>query len=661
MFPDESSRRRHDRLARLLAGPGGGEILGELLNVHALPRPAESDGARRIGVWELRDQALHRRSDVGCDSADWADVDHVPPAGDARRVVLLGESAARGWPYDPGFNCAGVLARHLDQHGEHPYQVVDLARRRASAADLIEVAERLPALEPDIVVVFAGNNVAVPPEEIEMRAAVLDDLPVQAALADALHSRGYSGLRDVLAEVTLARCRRLLDRLAPISASGARIVVVVPEFNLAGWTPEPDVETPLLAGAALAAWYELADEARAAGAAGCWAQVAPLAAKMSQLDEGTSPLPGFLAGTAARHLGDAAAARSHLEHSRDAACGLLVSCAPRVTAPLQDLMRNHARDRGWPCVDLRDLFADPQMPALPAQRWFHDYCHLSDVGIELAMAAVADAVLGLPSGTTAPGPGVPPTARGFAHAHAAIHLAYVGQPAAPVVRHLRAAVEIDPDLVSPLTAVRDLLSGPNPRWVNPAVRTLLAMPSVRPFLISLVQTDGLPAGMWTLRRCLGEVLGAERTGDGDGVSDMLLGPHCGGHELANFTPARCHHQATVQCSRLHFAADPPWAGRIELTYRTPWALTSGAEVAVAVNGHPLATMPPTTTWRNHTVHVPAHAVRHGVNELRVRWPIPHEDLDDRHALDAAALRRGQFPYVLPLFGELFTARVGPEV
>ncbi len=58
--------------------------------------------------------------------------------------------------------------------------------------------------------------------------------------------------------------------------------------------------------------------------------------------------------------------------------------------------------------------------------------------------------------------------------------------------------------------------------------------------------------------------------------------------------------------------------------------------------------------------LPSYAVRPGVNDLEVHWPVPYEDLDERHALDAAALRRGQFPYVLPLFGELFTARVGPE-
>jgi hypothetical protein len=659
VFPDEGSQARYDRLARVLSDGQGPEVLAELLKARIpdLSPGAAAPGGGELGVWTVRDSALHRTEDPDCDDTVWSDVAHVPPAGDARRVVLLGESTARGWPFDPAFNCAMALQRALTGSGQGAFQVVDLAKTRATAAEIAELAAAVPALDPDVVVVLAGNNINIPPGPLS-RVALLESVEVQDRLADAVRTAGYAGLRDTLVEVADARCRRYLDLLDPLAEGGARIVLVVPEFNLAGWVPDHGVEIPMFPGEILTAWYDLLDDAGRAAADERWDQVVAIAEKMAELDAGTSPLPGHLAGHAARRLGDAGTARRALEASRDAGCSLLLSCVPRVTRRLQELMTAVAAERGWECVDLRALLADPQLPGLPALRWFHDYCHLSDIGIERAMAAVADAVLGTAPGTTPPGPGVSTGLRAFAGAHAGAHLAYLGQPEEIVLAQLRSAVEGDPGLAEPLTAIRDVLSGPTPRWTNPAARRLLDVPPVRSFLAALAQTDGLPAGLWTLRSALATLLGPETTHDGDDVTDMLLGPHCGGHALPNFTQARCHHHATTRESRLFFALDRPRPATLELTYRMAAALP-GTSAVVTVNGNELAALPSASRWVDTTVAVPASATLAGVNRFGVRWPIPYEDAGTRHAEDAAALARGQFPYVLPLFGELFTARARP--
>lgn len=699
MPPEEHRRPQLDRLARLLADGRGTEILMELLRLDLPAANTEQDGAqqdgaqqgRDLGPWRVDEHgALHRRAEHGgctpcgvsgadrsdhpdwpekINLADWADVEHVPAAGGATRVVLLGESAARGWPYDPALNCATALQRQLDLTGY--YQCVDLAKVRASGADLVRLASRLPALRPEVVVAFAGNNIAAPPSQEQLRAETLDDPRVRGALVDAVRRRGYPGLREVLAAAAQDRCRRLLDQLRRLQCEhGARIVLVIPEFNLLGWTPEPGVEVPALPAATLVAWYALLADARRAEADQRWSELAALADKLGQLDEGTSPISGQLAAVAALALGEDAAARAALERSRDAACGLLLSCTPRPTRAVQDLMARHAAEHGWPCVDLRTVLAEPRRPLLPDRRLFHDYCHLSDAGIELAMAAVANVVLGRPTGSTArrsgpesgprsqPGPGAPAPLRAFAHAHSAVHLAYLGQPAAVVGEHLAAALAADPGLAVPLAALRDLLAAPQPRWAHPATRALAAVAQIGTFLTALAQTGGLPAGLWTLRECLGQALGPEVTGDCTGRADLLAGPHCDGQPLPNYTPARRHHQATAQVSTLHFALDTARPATLRLTYRM--ADTPAGAAQVLVNGVALAALPVRPRWTDVTLQIPAALTRPGVNRVQLRWPVPapasrETGATGRRENDAAALARGQFPYVLPIFGELFTA------
>jgi hypothetical protein len=59
--------------------------------------------------------------------------------------------------------------------------------------------------------------------------------------------------------------------------------------------------------------------------------------------------------------------------------------------------------------------------------------------------------------------------------------------------------------------------------------------------------------------------------------------------------------------------------------------------------------------------VSASAVRAGSDLVEVVWPSPEVQWQTRVAEDADALARGQRPYVLPVFGELFSARFSGAV
>jgi hypothetical protein len=298
------------------------------------------------------------------------------------------------------------------------------------------------------------------------------------------------------------------------------------------------------------------------------------------------------------------------------------------------------------------VLAAPDLPELPDERFFHDYCHLSDVGIETAMAAVADAVLGRDRGTTRPGAGLPGQMRAYGHAHAATHLAYTGQPADVVVNHLRAALRADPSLVPTFGAVRDLLSAPRPVWGHPAATALAAIPPVVEFLIATARMRDLSSWVWTLRECLSRVVGPEATGDCRSTMDLLAGPDGGGQALPSWLPGRCHHQATARHSSLAYALDQPTGGTLELTYRMPCGTPDG-KAEIAVNGSAVGELPSRPGWTDATLRIHARFTRPGVNRIDIRWPVPAPDAAALLAADAAALARGELPFMLPVFGELF--------
>lgn len=650
------------RLARLMADGKGAEALAEMQKLYrsraeqrhpdAVPFGAGPADDGLVGVWrpERTDDGIAlRRDDSTLDWWLWRHADHIPAAGGAKRVVLVGESTARGWLFDPAFNPADALARYLDNAGPGQYQVVDLARTAADLDMLARVVRNLPLIKPDVVVLFAGNNLAFPP---------LDD-SYRDILADALRHDGYSGMRQrFVDDVVVPRVTYFLDRVAALQHDhGIHVVVVVPQSNLRGWVPAPQVEVPALASDAMKEWYAHRRAATTALEQGLWDDARRHAARMSVLDSGSSPSSWYLQGKAVEALGDGAAARHLLERARDAACGLLLDHVNNAISDIRRLEIELARRHGFSLIDLSEAFASPDLPQLPDSRFFLDNCHLTDEGIEHAMSLVADAVLGQPEGTTPRGGGAAPPARAVAHALAAAYCAYRHQPAEAVRAQLRMAVKAEPDVaVSFLNTFLDLLESPGPKWIQPGLMELLATtPQAFMLCLQMAQTRHHSLGFWTLRDCIRDVLQRPaRQAQAWVRRDLLALPDARGFQTPSFAPGKAYYEATTERTSLAVALDEPVDAVIRLTYRLrPNADRESA--VVRVNGVQVGSLPCAGGWSSVAVEVPADACRSGVNWITIEWPIPGVDLDAHIGADGAALARRTFPRVLYEFGALFSA------
>jgi hypothetical protein len=462
--------------------------------------------------------------------------------------------------------------------------------------------------------------------------------------------------RRFIDTVMLPRARGLADSLLALHAEhGVRVIVVIPEFNLRGWAPPQNVEVPLLPSGRLTRWYELHARATLACDEQRWSDAAAAARVMAGLDGGTSPVTGQLLAQAAIGLGDGALARAGLEASRDSLAGLGICYTPRIIREIRDLLAKFAADNGFRCVDLGRALASEDTPDLPDPAFFWDYCHLSDTGIERAMSAVADAVLDLPEGTTQPGP--PPADAEFLalmRIVAAAQAAFLGQPASSVDLHLRLALQAEPAVRTVLSWLAEIMEGAGPMWARPAAQPLSGLGPLASLFGHVALTTSMPAELWTLRGCLEEVL--ERApGPTPGPADLLATAFSEGHRAPNLTPGRAFYTATARRSRLAFGVTRPAASLVDLIYRGK--ASGGPGATVAVNGNLVGTLPPAASWTPARLDIPATALRPGVNWLSIDWPAPDIDAERALAADCSAMARGEPPFMLPEFGELFDARV----
>jgi hypothetical protein len=233
------------RLAELLADEDGAQVFAQmqLLGLAASREhvPARGSTGLRVGVWDpvpREDGAVEfaRAAEATAEWRYWADVERIPPKT-GTRVVLIGESVARGYLFDPAVTPARLLEAALG------VEVVDLARTDLLPSMLPPLFESLSGFEPDAVVLFAGNNWTHVVFEIEELTEV----------ADGLRSGGAGAARRVYHELLGRRARETLARVAELV--DVPLCIVVPQFNLRDWRDEPAVRE-------LAADARSAEEAR---------------------------------------------------------------------------------------------------------------------------------------------------------------------------------------------------------------------------------------------------------------------------------------------------------------------------------------------------------------------------------------------------------------
>jgi hypothetical protein len=674
-------------LAEALSGREGGlavELMHKLgvltdaeAEAEAVPIPSGHPGA--VGLWEPVSESgrtwFERSAERSAEWSLWADVQRIEPRGSRRRVVLLGESVARGYFYDPCYTPARVLEEILSASGvPGGVEVVDLAKNDLQARDLEALLRPALALQPDAFVVFGGNNWAQAPSAFQ-------DGPERYRAAEVLREQGVAGFKAHLEQNLTAQVEAAVrDGLVPLSRQLA-VVLMVPEFNLADWRLDGEADAPWLAGSLNERWNCLLETARDALAGGRLVEAEAHARELLEIDGGTAASGLILLAECSRRQGRMAEARAFLERARDAHAWDSTPQVPKTLSAIQEAFRKGAaaEPSRIALVDLPRVFGETLRGELPDRRLFLDYCHLTSLGIRTAMAAVAERLLpvlgaGGASREELQKRAAPPDAATEAEAYfaAAIHNAHWGQPHDIVRHHCDQALAASREIAQAMACYLDLQTRRAPSWACESFAQLstLGIRSLRRYVSTYSQgklfdailleaiAGGLEAAGVPSREQLAALRREER-GVAAGRPVDFLDPYYRSSwaDRSGLWWSSFFQRVYDSTSRFplvcHSTGEPV---ALELTWRTPAAGEGGAEGAVLVNGSPVANLRPSSRWITQRLPLAAGLLQEGMNTIEIRWPVALGRGEAGIERAASDLERGLPFILLPAFAEIHAFR-----
>jgi hypothetical protein len=581
--------------------------------------------------------------------------------------------------------------------GAGAYEVIDLTKVDMTATggkhDLVRITVAALQLNPDVLVIFAGNNWLT-----QFRPFASSSREHFLRFAPAYREAGVRGIMEACERDTLNHYQGVVTNLSYIAAAaGIPTILVIPEVNHLDW--ERGFPVAWLSGERTPQWHKLYDQAMALGKTGPGSPadlIAAIAEQMIELDEGTCPVSYRLFGNALLARGRIAEAREIYIREVDSAAWT-PEALPGAGTTVREVLRRGAGQDGLTRVDLPTIFFE-HSGNIPGRELFLDYCHHTLGGIKVAMAAVASQILRL---TTAPeeeayewrallrslpNPQIHPARDSMAKFLAALYTLhwerrFNGPSPLPeywceaAIQSWAGIQEIMLDYVAtlvPPASIRGLsvaeqhfcgrgncledgshlLTGEGRR---------LGKVSLDPAAIELICTVLEHSGRPT-RQMINKMLLDQHAVPGGGVD--LVNPYyhwttmdhlTGFQSDSNTESGSGLYQAFWPNSQFCFVSDSSRDVQLNLTARLPAAMNKrreGVKGQVTVNGHYVGAFKIRHRWNSHALNVARESLRTGLNELTIHWPDLGPEGDAAKIQILERLEQSVPANLQPLFGEL---------
>ena len=645
--------------------------------------PARSYG-ENVGIWAPKNVSgkvsFVRRMETMTEWTYWADVGRIEPKNEKIRVLLIGESVARGYLYDPVFNPAIALQMILEeQFGEGQVEVIDLARTNLGF-QILEVAINALQMEPDLAIVFAGNNWYIS-EPLPSGIAEIDD---------AIGKHGIAGAKRAIDAELGRTAKRVVNEICTAyEKKGVPLVWMIPEFNLRDWR-DPLTNAPYLPDGLNKEWLQLMDEAECALRDRDLTRAEMLAKRMVEIDGGVCVAGLYILAECRRHANDIESERNYLSLARDATSwDLSRETVPRPYSAMQNAVREQTSKHNIQVIDLPAVFKEHLKGGIADRSLFLDYCHLTTEGIQVAMGAAAACVLRALKGVDRPwyaylSEHVAPSPETEAEALllAAITNAHCSQPRDLVEYFCTRALNFSPhvaewminylELQTTRSAPPRMSKAEDQMWKSgsPLMRNLLRLNRKRldrmllKVCLDTLEQAGVDARKRVEQLCLDEHSVAHNPTDlldyyylsaADQPQEMVWL-----HRNERYRSTAEYYRAYWPESRFIFVGEAGSAVGLCLTCRLPKSTAPGQAVRLSLNGRQQLKIAVDSEWTTFDINLPGAAVHSGLNELVISWPMP--EFESRTALEKARLKiiERKFPDFYPVFGEIhsFTALDG---
>jgi hypothetical protein len=624
----------------------------------------------KVGIWQSsnRDGPYTRCAADASQWSHWRDIEEIPKKGSRQRIVLLGESVARGYLYDPTYAASSVLS-YLLWHKLPKTEVVDLAKI-GIGLEIGELAKQALYLDPDLLVVFAGNN---------WMPRIYDQERQQ--LAQMLSEKGVWGYKNVWEEY-LKRDVALLVRDISQTYENAKLPIlwVIPETNLRDWR-DPSFDAPVLAQGQLGEqWENHRDRALDALKHGDITAAQMAASTMLTLDQGISAVPFQILGRCAQMKGSSSDERLYLEKARDAGRWDGVPKGPRTHSIIQTILRELLVSQKANALDLSALIQEYEDGVPPGRRLFLDYCHFNSLGIRLVMSAIAAESSKILHSTTDSWRGLIdsapiPSAQTEAEATflAAIHNAHWYQAAELVFFYCSTALKIYPQIATAMACFVEMQLQRLPVLMSKGAYELskLGFPLINRYLLrpespnlDRVLVNTLTAILSDHNAVFKRSIAAAMEKPSVKLStseDLLDYYHCAGRDVPEEVTLRKHERlaraseflASRVDSSFWFVMDRKASLILDSTLRLPSGRSCGA-VAISINGSLVETRNIDDEWEHWILHLNEKFVVKGLNEISILWPAVVYDLESELEKTIHRLLLHKSPSFYPIYGEIIS-------
>lgn len=584
----------------------------------------------RVGIWEKRNvngKEIYERDLMFKPEWEfWSNTHQIDIDSESTRIVYLGESAARGMFYDPLYCPAKLLENilNLNDAATKEYEVVDLARTNMDYAMLKDITLQVPKLNPDMLVIFAGNNWIFTVQRI----LASKGLSIENFDPQSWQQLVNKEFREVAQEYL-----EILDKLSV--GFDIPVYFMLPEFNLGDWSSSEQERIPSnIMGQDLNRWVELRELIERGTNQGTSLDHAR---EMAELDS-TNPFPFETMGSINLKNGNIDAARENFEKAKNTNVFGRSSSKPRTHSALFDVFRN--AESNVRIIDLPKLFV--QKDKFPNQELFLDYCHLTEQGITMSISALAANILEQMRGEKVNADDLEITyeptndVRANALINAAIHNAHYGQSTEVLTSMCSKAAKLSEDSQQFMKEYIDMASRKASTTICGSHEVIvengfseqygstgiLHKPNQKLMDVQLV--DAMTAALTPYEPNLEsqvEKLRIDSFGLGEGKVNLLDSAFSRisyeefpGQQVDFF-------QARNNKSEFLFVLDAPQEINLKITQRTPGLNLENKLISVILNNETVSQFNSNKSWKTNAITIPAELCKKGINRIKVEWPI----------------------------------------
>lgn len=330
-----------------------------------------------------------------------------------RRVFVLGESAAQGFP-DPAFSFSRMLQVMLEAH--YPgrrFEVINTAMPLLSTHVMRVIARECAQYQPDLFVIYAGNTEVTGPYgpatdpggRYDRLWKIRLTIALQATRSGQLLYRLFAAHEDAPAwgdmqpwidhpiragDRRLARAREMFERniqaiYRTAERAGAGVILCAPPIRLKDFSPLGAMHRPGFSEEDRIQWQALVDEADILRERGEWANALGRYTRAAVMDDTHAALQ-FRIGQC--HWALAAYDAAHAAYLRAAALDTLRFQINTDTNQQIRQITTKKRFAALAVVDAEKAFAAESPQGIAGDNLFYDHCHLNIEGNYLLASLV---------------------------------------------------------------------------------------------------------------------------------------------------------------------------------------------------------------------------------------------------------------------------------